>query len=184
MIFEVFGVKFSAKNRFSGSNFENSIFWPKISLQKPKKWPNSGAGPNFSNALYYALIYQVFIFLGQAQFKSRVSKNIGDCLKLELEQCCNGNEIRTTRTQTCQCQDGYIAGQVRGIPRCVPDTIFSRGTYCMMQPCNYGERCENINTRKEKGWLCKNFNISAGKPYEGNKYLETKVLISSNTLNW
>ena len=27
-------------------NFENSICWPKISLQTPQKWPNFGAGQN------------------------------------------------------------------------------------------------------------------------------------------
>ena len=35
-------------------NFVKSIFWPKISLKKPQKWPNFGAGPTCLNALYEA----------------------------------------------------------------------------------------------------------------------------------
>ena len=127
----------------------------------------------FAAILLCALFFQKF---ANSQFKSRISKNLGDCLKLELEQCCQGDQIKTVRTQTCQCQDGYVAGQVRGIPSCVPDTYFQERTFCRMDPCPTGEQCENINTKKEQGWLCKNFNIS--KKNDDRRYLETKVLVN------
>ena len=51
VIFKVFEVKFPAKK----SIFQNCLFghfWPKISLQKPQKRPNFGAGQKNLNALY------------------------------------------------------------------------------------------------------------------------------------
>ena len=42
------------------SYFEKLIFWPNISLQKPQKRPNFGAGHKFLNALYTLIWLQAF----------------------------------------------------------------------------------------------------------------------------
>ena len=95
---------------------KRAIFWPKISLQAPQKWPNFRAGPNFLNALYKSIAAQgafvvglvvvLFTYLDCDNIENdfcKVCNNQGMC---NNEPCASKGDIKKSGVgyQTCWSQ--------------------------------------------------------------------------------